>query len=127
VSEITWLMIAVVVGLVHLLVAAQMAQKYRTIEWNVGPRDAPMDTKGGAARVERAYRNFMETFPLFAAAALAVAVQHKTGGVAFWGAAIYVVGRAVYVPLYVAGIPYIRSLVWTIATVGLVMVIIAAF
>jgi uncharacterized MAPEG superfamily protein len=120
-------MIAVVVGLVHLLVAAQMAQKYRTVEWNVGPRDAPMDTKGAAARVERAYRNFMETFPLFAAAALAVAVQHKTGGASFWGAAVYVVGRAVYVPLYVAGIPYIRSLVWAIATIGLVMEIIAAF
>jgi uncharacterized MAPEG superfamily protein len=127
-TVIDWLMIAAVLGLVHLLVAAHVAQKRRTIAWNVGPRDVPMETKGVAARLERAYRNFLETFPLFAAAALAVVVENRGGNaMAQWGTALYVVARIVYVPLYAAGIPYLRTLVWTISIVGLVLVIVAAF
>lgn len=126
-TEATWLMLAVVLGIVHLGIAAQMAQKYRTPDWGFGPRDEPMPVLGVAARVDRAYRNFMETFPLFAAALLAVIVQNKTGGLSWWGAAIYVVARVVYIPLYAGGVKYVRTLVWFIGTVGLILVVIAAF
>jgi uncharacterized MAPEG superfamily protein len=124
---VTWLLIAIVLGVVHLAIASQMAQKYRTPTWGFGPRDEPMISKGVAARLERAYRNFLETFPLFAAAALACAVQGKMGGLAWWGGALYTIARIVYVPLYAGGIPYLRTLVWVIAVVGLILTLIAAF
>ncbi|MGH6981585.1 MAG: MAPEG family protein, partial [Stellaceae bacterium] len=73
-SDIVWLVYAVIVGMLHLGITAQMAQKYRTPDWGFGPRDTPMPTEGAAARMERAYRNFVETFPLFAAALIAVVV-----------------------------------------------------
>jgi uncharacterized MAPEG superfamily protein len=124
--DVIWLMLAVVLGLLHVGITATMAQRYRTRDWNVGPRDVPMPSEGAAARMERAYRNFMETFPMFAAALLAVAVQNKSGGLSHVGAILYVVARIVYIPLYAFGVKYLRSIVWAIATLGIVFLVIAA-
>jgi uncharacterized MAPEG superfamily protein len=126
-TDIMWLVIAVILGMLHLGVTSQIAQKYRTPAWGFGPRDTPMESQGVAGRMERAYRNFMETFPLFAAALIAVVIQNKTGALSHWGALLYVVARIVYVPLYAFGVPYIRTLAWFIATIGIVLLIIAAF
>ena len=38
---------------------------------------------------------------------------------------LYVVGRAVYAPLYAAGIPMVRSIVWFASLIGLVMILVA--
>ena len=124
--DLIWLMLAVIIGLLHLAVTALMAQRYRTRDWNVGPRDIPMPSQGVAARMERAYHNFMETFPLFAAALLAVAVQSKSGGLSHVGAILYVIARVVYIPLYAFGVKYFRTLSWVIATIGIVLLVIAA-
>ena len=86
-----------------------------------------MPITGVAARLDRAFRNFMETFPLFAAAVLAVVIAGKTGPLSLWGAALYVVCRALYAPIYAAGTYMVRSLVWTLALVGVGMVVAALF
>ena len=39
------------------------------------------------------------------------------------GAHLYFWARVVYVPLYAAGVPVVRTIVWTIATAGLLLVI----
>jgi uncharacterized MAPEG superfamily protein len=43
-----------------------------------------------------------------------------------WGAQLYFWARVVYVPVYAAGIPVARTIVWTASIVGLVMVLLAA-
>jgi len=40
---------------------------------------------------------------------------------------LYFWARVAYVPLYAAGVPYLRTLVWTISLIGLVMVLAALF
>jgi uncharacterized MAPEG superfamily protein len=77
------------------------------------------------ARLGRAFHNLLETYPAFVALALALAVTGKTGGMGATGAQIWFWARIVYVPLYAFGVPYLRTLVWTIAAVGLVMMLIA--
>ena len=56
----------------------------------------------------------------------AVALVHLSGryrpdGLADVGAALYLVGRALYLPLYAAGIPRLRTVAWQIATLGIVL------
>ena len=81
-----------------------------------------------AARLDRALKNFLETFPLFAAAILACAAANKLGSSnTIYGAAAYVIGRALYVPLYAMGTPLLRTLVWTVSVVGIVAILIAFF
>ena len=62
-----------------------------------------------------------------AAAVVAAYLMAKLSTLTMWGAGLYVAGRALYVPLYVAGVPVLRSLIWTVAFVGLLMVVVALF
>ncbi len=81
---------------------------------------------GVAGRLERALRNFLETFPVFVAAVLVVHVMGREGSLSAWGAVLYVAARLVYLPLYAAGVPLVRSLVWNVASVGIVLLLLAA-
>ena len=126
--ELKLLMAAVVIGLAQLLWAAGAARAQQDLKWAAGPRDTPQPVKGMAARLERAFWNFVETFPFFAAAVLACAVAGKLGGpLTLWGTHLYLAGRVLYAPLYAWGVPTVRTLVWAVSMVGLGMVIWALF
>ena len=119
---------AIVVGFVQLIWAAGAARAQQDLAWAAGPRDTPMPVNGVAARLERAFWNFMETFPFFAAAILACAVAGRLGTtLTIYGAWLYVAARAVYAPLYATGIRGVRTVVWAVAVVGLGMVVAALF
>jgi uncharacterized MAPEG superfamily protein len=119
---------AVVVGLVQLLWAAGAARAQQDLKWAAGPRDTAMPVSGVAGRLERAFWNFAETFPFFAAAVLACGVAGKLGQpLTIWGAWAYVGARALYVPLYASGVPLVRTLVWVISMAGLLCVLAALF
>lgn len=127
-AELQLLGAAIVVGLVQLLWAASAARAHqKDLKWAVGPRDEPMPLGGAAGRLDRAFRNFMETFPFFAAAVITVYLAGKLGSLTLWGSALYVAGRALYVPVYAAGIPRLRTLVWLVSLVGLGMIVAAIF
>ncbi|MFM1959314.1 MAG: hypothetical protein RL588_831 [Pseudomonadota bacterium] len=125
--ELLLLGAAVAIGLVQLMWAAAAARRQQDLKWAAGARDEAMPISGVAARLDRAFRNFMETFPLFAAAVLAVVIAGKTGDLSLWGAALYVVSRALYAPIYAAGTYMVRSLVWTLSLMGVIMVLSALF
>jgi uncharacterized MAPEG superfamily protein len=44
-----------------------------------------------------------------------------------WGAEIYLAARIVYVVLYGLGVPGLRTLVWLIATLGIILMLTAIF
>ena len=127
--ELQLLMAAAAIGLVQLLWAASAARaQQKDLKWAVGSRDTAMPLGGVAARLDRAFWNFAETFPFFAAAVLACAAAGKLGGdLSIWGAYLYVGGRLLYAPLYALGVPTVRTLVWLVSLVGLVMVMAALF
>lgn len=76
-----------------------------------------------ATRLARALANMLETFPIFAAAALALAVTGKTGGLGATGAWIWLAARVAYVPIYAFGITVVRTIVWFVALGGIVMML----
>lgn len=127
--ELKLLGVAIIVGLVQLMWAAAAARAHQgDLKWAAGPRDTPMPLGGVAARLDRAFWNFAETFPFFAAAVLACAFAGKLGtDLTLWGSGLYVAARALYAPLYASGVPTVRTLVWLVAMVGLVMVLVALF
>jgi uncharacterized MAPEG superfamily protein len=126
-TELKLLGVAVVIGLVQIFLGAGAATRDNGMAWNAGPRDVPIPPGVAAGRLDRALRNFLETFPLFAAMLLADVVAGKLGAQTLWGTWLYVVARAVYVPLYAVGVPVVRSLVWAVSLVGFVMVTAALF
>ena len=126
--EIQMLAWAIALGVLQLLTAATLSSLQRGAKWAVHARDgvAPPLT-GVAARMDRAFGNFVETFPFFAAAVLAVLVSGQSNATSALGAQLYFWARVAYVPLYAAGVPYLRTLVWTVSLIGLVMVLAALF
>jgi len=120
------LALAVVLGLVQIVAASHSASLQRGYRWTASPRDEPTPPlRGVAGRLDRALRNFLETFPLFAAVVLAAHVSETHNALTEWGARLYLWGRVAYVPLYVAGISLVRSLVWNVATVGIMLFVVA--
>jgi uncharacterized MAPEG superfamily protein len=125
ISELQLLVVAIVLGLVHLFWAAAEARKQQGLRWAGGSRDEPRPVTGVAARLERAFTNYRETFPFFAAAVLIAVMQGQTGGLTLVGALLYVGGRIAYLPLYAIGVQIWRSLAWFIALIGLVLILIS--
>jgi uncharacterized MAPEG superfamily protein len=125
--ELQLLGAAVVLGVVHLLWAAGAARRQQGYEWAGGPRDEPRPVTGRAARLERAFANYRETFPLFAAAVLAAEVADRTGTLTLVGSAMFVAARAAYLPLYAWHLGLGRSLAWFAAMAGLGLVVLGLF
>ena len=71
-----------------------------------------------AGRLARALNNLLETYPAFVALALGLIVAGKTGGLGATGAWVWIVARVLYVFIYAAGIPVVRTLVWLVSIVG---------
>jgi len=94
---------------------------------NHAPRLYAETLTGPRQRADWAQRNHFEVFPLFAAALIACVMVGKTGPQTLYGAVLYVVARALYVPLYASGVSIVRTLVWTASVIGIVMVIVAFF
>ena len=120
------LTLSVVLGIVQIVASSHAASLQRGYRWTAGPRDehAP-PLRGVAGRLDRALRNFMETFPLFAAVVLAAHMSDTHGALTVWGAYLYFWARVAYVFLYAAGMPLIRSLVWNVATFGIFLFVVA--
>ncbi len=126
--EIQMLAWAIAFGLLQLLLAATLMTRQRGLKWNAGARDdTATPLTGVAARMDRAFRNFLETFPFFAAAVLAVVATGRSSADTALGVQLYFWARVVYLPLYAAGVPYVRTLVWAVSFWGLFKVLFALF
>ncbi|OOG60987.1 hypothetical protein B0E47_00820 [Rhodanobacter sp. B05] len=125
-TELCMLLWSVVLGLVQVALAATCSVGQRGLGWAASPRDEvkpPLNGIGG--RLDRARANFLETFPLFAAAVLAAQLLQHHDATTVLGAQLYFWARLAYVPVYAAGIPYLRTLIWAASIVGIVLVLVA--
>lgn len=122
--EIQMLAWSILLGVAQLFIAAALMTQQRGLKWNASARDGdPPPLTGVAGRADRALRNFLETFPFFAAAVLAVVATGSGDPVTALGARVWFWARVAYVPLYLAGIPYVRSLAWGVSLLGMLMVL----
>jgi uncharacterized MAPEG superfamily protein len=127
-SELTMLAASCALGLVYVLLAAALGTGQRGLAWNAGNRDGEAKPLTGiAARALRAQANFLETFVFFAAAALAVVVGGRNTAHTALGAQLYFWARVLYLPIYLIGIPYLRTVVWAISLWGILQLLEALF
>jgi len=126
--EFTMLAATTFWGFVQLVAAAQAANWQYGLTWAASPRDAEMPPlKPIPGRIVRNFRNYMETFPFFAAAILIAQAAGVHDALTHWGSIAYLGGRIGYTTLYISGVPLVRSLFWNIASFGMLAVLIAPF
>jgi uncharacterized MAPEG superfamily protein len=122
--ELTLLGGTLILAIVNIFAAAQVKTRQYGTTWNMGARDEalpPISPLGG--RLARAQANLFETLPLFAAALLGAVAAQRLGWKTELGAHLYFWARVVYLPLYAAGIPKVRTLVWMVSMAGLLLII----
>jgi len=87
-----------------------------------GNREGLAVPLGLGGRADSAAKNQMEAMVMFLALVLAAQVAGKASQIAL-GATVFFWARLVYWPVYLAGIIYLRTLVWFVSVAGLVIII----
>lgn len=122
--ELKILALGAVLLLIHIFTAARFKTAQYGTKWNVGARDDALPPANPiTGRTMRAQANFQETFSIAIVALLGVVVANRTSHTTELGGWIWLGARVVYLPLYAAGVPIIRTAVFMISLVGLAMVI----
>ena len=123
-SELTCLELSAALWLVHVLVQATVGNVELPFGYLFTSRDKPAAaTSLLFGRATRALANYVENLTPFVAVALALIVTQRTGGAGAVGATIWILARIAYLPIYVLGIIYVRTLVWGISIIGLLMML----
>lgn len=120
--ELKMLVWSVALTIAQMLIAAAGAQLNVGLAPLAGNREHMPEIDGWAGRASRAHRNMLENIVLFAALVLVAQVAGKTNATTALGAQIFFWARLVYAGVYVAGVPWVRTGVWTVSLVGLVMI-----
>ncbi len=122
--EFIMLALSIALGLTHIVLSGHAASFHRGYWWLMSARDAAVDPLiGVAARLERAMRNYLETFTFFAAS---VMLAHTLGGREWMmaaGSQVYFYSRVAYLPLYAFGVPVLRTVAWNLSVLGIAAVL----
>ena len=120
--ELRMLFAAAVLGLVQMVLSVVLSTSPGRLTWALGARDTEGPARGVFGdRLDRAWRNFCATFPIFAAFVLIAAALNVHTPRTVLGAELYFFGRLAYLPIYMLGVPYLRTLSWAVALVGIIL------
>jgi uncharacterized MAPEG superfamily protein len=120
--ELMWLAWAVALTFAQMLVAVSGATLQVGLPTLAGNREGLPPCSGWAGRAQRAHHNMLESLVLFAALVLIAVVSNKTNATTLLGAQLFFWARLVYAFVYLAGIPWLRTLVWLASVIGLLLI-----
>ena len=123
-TELVVLAWGCVLGLVHIFAAVRVKTRQYGTAWNMGARDEALPPPEPiVGRLARAQANYFETFPIVAAAILIVYTAGLHDRLTALGAIIWLVARAIYLPVYALGIPMVRTALFIASVIGILMVL----
>jgi uncharacterized MAPEG superfamily protein len=123
-SEIWVLALAALLLLGHIMAAIRVKTQQYGVDWNTGARDGELPPLNAVAgRLERARDNFLETLPIAVIALFGVVLAGKANGLTAVAGWVWLAARVVYLPLYWAGVPKVRTLVWGVSMLALFTVL----
>lgn len=119
--ELQYLIFAVFLVLIQMVLQASAGFLANGFMGLAGSRDDEVLATGIGGRFERAYYNMLETFPVFVALVLIIQVTESWTSTSALAVQLYFWARVAYLPLYIIGIPFIRTIVWVISMIGIIM------
>ena len=119
--ELQYLIFAVFLVLIQMVLQVSAGFAANGLMGLAGSRDDEVLASGIGGRFERAYYNMLETFPVFAALVLAIQLTESWTSTSALAVQIYFWARVVYIPVYVVGIPFVRTLIWFVSMIGILM------
>lgn len=120
--ELTYLVWAVALCFLQMLIAVCGAAGQVGLVTLASNREDMPALTGWADRAQRAHRNMLENLVLFAALVLVAVAAGRTNATTTLGAQVFFFGRIAYALVFLAGIPWLRTAVWTVSVIGLLMI-----
>ena len=120
--ELKLLVWSVALAVIQMVVAVCGCTQEFGLPRLAGNREGLPDAKGWAGRAQRAHRNMLESLVLFAALVLVAVAAQRANSVTALGAQLFFWARLVYAAIYLAGIPWARTVVWSVSVIGLAMI-----
>jgi uncharacterized MAPEG superfamily protein len=117
-----YLVLAAALTVVQVLVAVMGAFTQVGLMKLVGNRDDMPKLTGWAGRAERAHLNMLQNLVLFAALVFVAVTTGKANETVLLGAQLFLWGRVAYAVIYLAGLPWLRTLSWFVSVIGLVII-----
>src|SRR5215469_10151617 len=108
---LVWSMALALAQMIVALVAAITQVGFLPL---VGNRENLPAIEGWAGRARRAHHNMMESLRIFAALVLVAQFAGKNNAVTALGPEFFFWGRLAYAPVYVIGIPWLRTALWAV-------------
>ena len=120
--ELTLLVWSAVLLFVQMIVSVAGAQFQVGLLPLVDNRENLPAITGWAGRARRAHLNMLENIVLFAVLVLVAQIAGKTNAMTLLGCEIFFWARIAYAIIYLAGIPWLRTVAWTVSVIGLLLI-----
>lgn len=104
------------------LIAVQGAMMQVGLPMLAGNRENMPEIKGWAGRAARAHRNMIENLVLFVPLILIAVIARKTNNMTELGAQLFLWARLIYVLVYLVGIPWLRTGIWGVSVIGMLLI-----
>jgi uncharacterized MAPEG superfamily protein len=121
--ELKLLVWSTALALIQMLIALLAAIAQVGLVPLVGNRENLPVFEGWAGRAQRAHVNMLENLTIFATLVLVTQLAGKSNATTVLGAQLFFWSRLVYVPVYVIGIPRLRTAVWGVSFAGLLLIL----
>jgi uncharacterized MAPEG superfamily protein len=121
--ELQLLIWSAILALVQMLIAVMAAQMQVGLPTLASNRDQMPALTGLAMRATRAHLNMLESLVIFAIFVLAAYATNRLNATTALGANLFFWARLAYAIVYIAGIPWIRTLIWGVSIAGALLVL----
>jgi uncharacterized MAPEG superfamily protein len=121
--ELKLLVWSTVLALAQMLIALLTAIAQVGFLPLIGNRQNLPALEGWAGRAQRAHRNMLESLVIFAALVLVAQSAGRTNAATALGAQLFFWGRLAYAPVYIVGIPWLRTGLWAVSFVGILQIL----
>jgi uncharacterized MAPEG superfamily protein len=120
--ELHYLIWSAALTLVLATIAVAGAQLQVGLPMLAGNRENMPEITGWGGRAQRAHRNMLENLVLFAILVLTAKAAGVRNDMTLLGAQLFFWGRVAHAAIYIAGIPWARTLAWAASVVGLILI-----
>jgi len=96
-------------------------------KWSAGNRETALIVPAWTRRAVQAHSNLIESLPAFAILVIVAHISGKANELTALGASIFFFGRIAYLIVYIAGIIYLRTLLWFASWAGGIMIFMQLF
>ncbi len=124
-TDVHLLLLSALLTWLSLMLASTLRSRLWTAEGSkiaFGNREQVPAPSPLAGRADRAAKNLVENMPIFIAAVLAARLAGAPPEAIAPGAQLFVWARVAYLAVYLAGVPYLRTLVFGASIVGITMI-----